>query len=317
MFSFIKWLQASLSRLKQNKGLWFTTLSVLSSSGILISMYLINTMTTNVAHQTYMEEHRTDINHLDSLLMHEYDSLINIASILAIHPEVANAINNKKDKQLKTLLKQAQTAINKNANISPVTIKFYSKDHEIEHSENIDIAKLIIETDQSVSGIVVNLDGVRILGMVPVIDKNVTIGTIEVTNSIHSLKGDFERVGKEFTFLVTTQQLVHIDLEHKQGSYKKINDEYSVAFHNYDSSFYINAQKLNFDELKREKYKTDSFYYTTYDNITDLNGRMVGIALIGEGSDNANSFVKITQNMINSVTTVALGLVISLILFMF
>jgi len=317
MFSLIKWVQGVLGALKRNKGLWFTTLTTLSTFGILVSMYLINSMTSSVAHDTYMEERRSDINQLDSLLLSRYDSMLNMGSILSLNPALTRSINSKQDKTVKQLLKQTTQTINDNVDISPITIRYYSNEYEVDGSENIDIAKMVIDTKQSVSGVVVNKDGVRILGMVPIIENNVSIGALEVTESIHMLRDEFELLGKEFTFLTSKQQLVFMSLEHKQGMYKKINDEFSVYFHQYDSSFYLNIAKLDFDTLRTLKYANDSQFYTTYDNVVDLNGRTIGMALIGEDSSNANSFVKITQNMINSVTTVALGLVISLILFMF
>jgi len=317
MFSFIKWIQANLSALKRNKGLWFTTLTVLSSSGIILSMYLINTMTSSVAHDTYMEERRSDINQLDSLLLSRYDAMLTMGSILSLNPSLTKNIRADKEETVKKLLEKTTQTINNNVDISPITMRYYCQDHDVKDSENIDIAKMVIETQQSVSGVVVNKDGIRILGMVPIIENNVSIGALEVTESIHMLRDEFELLGKEFTFILSKQQLVFIDLEHKQGMYKKINDEFSVYFHQYDSSFYLNIAKLDFDALRSLKYVNDTQFYTTYDNIVDLNGRTIGMALIGEDSSNANSFVKITQNMINSVTTVALGLVISLILFMF
>ncbi len=317
MFSFIKWVQGNLSALKRHKGLWFTTLTTISTLGILISMYLINSMTSSVAHETYMEERRSDINQLDSLLLNRYDSLLNMGSILSLNPILTKSIKAKQDKAIKTLLKRTTQTINDNVDISPISIRYYSRMVKVQDSENIDIAKMVIETQQSVSGVVVNKNGIRILGMVPIIENNVSIGALEVTESIHRLKNEFELLGKEFTFLTSKQQLVFMSLEHKQGMYKKINDEFSVYFHQYDSTFYLNLAKLDFDVLRNQKYANDNQFYTTYDDIIDLNGRTIGMALIGEDSSNANSFVKITQNMINSVTTVALGLVISLILFMF
>ena len=176
---------------------------------------------------------------------------------------------------------------------------------------------MVMETDTPLSGIVVNKDGVKLIGIIPVDENNITIGAIEVSKSIHTLKDDFIDMGKEFVFIIDKHQLVFLDLLHKTGMYQDISELYKVSFHNYDSNFYINAQNFDLKEMMREKYRNDSKYFTTFEEITDLNGRIVGLALVGEDASNANSFVKITQNMINSVTTVALGLVISLIMFMF
>ena len=317
MFSFIKWIQATLSTLKRNKGLWFTTLTTVSTLGIIFSIYVINTMTSNVAHETYLEERRVDVSQLDSLIFGYYDSLVNYGSIISINQDLIDGIKAKDSEKVRLLLKTIKTTINNNADISPLNINFYAKDYKVEDNQNDDIGDMVIETGQSTNGIVVNRDGVRILGIVPIMDNNVSIGALEVTQSIHVLKDEFELRGKEFTFIISKPQLVFLDLEHKQGNYKKINDDFSVDFHKYDSSFYINVSKLDFDELRREKYINNLAFYTTYDDVFDIHGKTIGMALIGEDEDSSNSFVKITKNMINSVTTVALGLIISLILFMF
>lgn len=317
MFSLIKWIQATLGTLKRNKGLWFTTLTTVSTLGIILSIYIINTMTTNVAHQTYLEERRVDVSQLDSLIFGYYDDLLNYGSIISVNQEFLNGIKNKDSESINALLQKTTQTISNNADISPLELRFYIKDHKVEGNQNNDIADMVIETQQSTSGIVVNRNGVRILGMVPVVENNVSIGALEVTQSIHVLKEEFEIRGKEFTFILSTPQLVFLDLEHKQGNYKKINDDFSVSFHMYDSSFYLNVSKLDFEILRHEKYINNAQFYTTYDDVFDIHGKTIGMALIGEDAEYSNSFVKITKNMINSVTTVALGLIISLILFMF
>lgn len=317
MFSFIKFLQAFLGRLKKNKGLWFTTLTILSALGILVSMTVINVMTKNVAHKTFLEERKLDSSLLDGYLASRYDSLLTIGGILSIHPQIIANINDDAEKTQNDMLTYAKKTINNKINIDPIDIHYYDKTLKVKNSENFSFADLAMESQQNVSGIVVNKQGVRIIGITPVIDKNVSIGAIEVSQSIHALKNDFERMGKEFVFLLNKNQLVFLDLEHKTDEYQDIDDTYKVAFHNYDSKFYINVQHINMEDIFVTKYVNDANYYTTYNEATDLNGNQIGLFFIGEDANNANSFVKITENMIKSVTTVALGLVISLILFMF
>jgi hypothetical protein len=96
-----------------------------------------------------------------------------------------------------------------------------------------------------------------------------------------------------------------------------IDEKYKIFFHSYNPQFFTNLRKIDLDELQREKYWVDDNYYTTYDEAIDINGKEIGLFVIGEDAQSANSFVNITKNLIGSVTTVALGLVISLILFMF
>lgn len=317
MFSFIKWLQLTLSKLKKNKGLWFTALSIASTTGILISMYTINIMTSSVAEQTYLEERRVDLAHFDAVLSRNYDALITTGTVIALDPEMISNLKKKNYKKMDSRAQNIIKSINTNIIETDMDIHYYDVMHEVKNSENHNFAQMVMETGYALSGLLVNKKGVRMVGIVPIKDNNVTIGALEVSKSIHSIKEEFLDLDKEFTFILDKHQLVFLDLQHKTGRYLDVNDEYKVAYKNYDSNFYINASQFDLEEMMREKYHIDKQYFTTYEEVTDLNGRIIGLVLIGEDSNNASSFVKITQNMINSVTTVALGLVISLILFMF
>ena len=317
MFSFIKMLGSINSYIKSKKWLFFTVLTFGSAAGILISMTAINFMTKDVAVQTYMEEHRLDKRLLEGFLISRYDSLLSIAGIMSIHPDIATHINQKSDKTLNELLNVVSKSINETTNKSPINIKYYAKSYESSISENTELANLVMDSKQNVTGVVINKDGVRLIGITAIVVDKKVIGAIEVSESIHSLKDDFERLGKEFVFILNKNQLVFLDMEHKTDVYNDIDDTFKVAFHEYDSKFYINLQKLNIEELVIDKYINNKNFYTTIDATIDLNGREIGLYVIGESTSNANSFVQITKNMINSVTTVALGLVISLILFMF
>lgn len=317
MFSFVKSIQSIVNYMKSKKWLWFTALSFGSAAGVLISMLFINMMTKDVAEQTYMEEHRLESNLLFGYITTRYDSLLSVGGILSINPDIIGRIDEKADSTLIDLLEKISKNINDKINISPIEIKYYASSYKASKSENLEFADLVMSSGQNISGIAVNKNGVRLIGIAPVYKEKKVIGAIEVSQSIHALKLDFERLGKEFVFVLNKNQLVFLDIAHKTDTYSDVDEMYKVAFHEYDSKFYTNLQKLNIPDIVKNKFISDAQYYTTYDEAIDLNGRQIGLFFIGESAENANSFVQITKNMINSVTTVALGLVISLILFMF
>ncbi len=317
MFSFIKFFQSLTAFLKRKKWLWFSILSFGSAAGVLISMLFINMMTSDVAKKTFLEQHRLDTSLLDGFITSRYDSLLSVGNILAIEPKIITHINQQEDETLVALLNKTSQNINDKINISPLSIKYYALDYQASISENQEYADLVMSSKQNITGIAVNKDGVRLISITPVVDKNDTIGAIEVSQSIHALKEDFERIGKEFIFILNKNQLVFLDIKHKTDTYTDIDEQYKVAFHNYDSKFYTNLQKLDVESFREKKYNNNKNFYTTYSETYDLNGREIGMFFIGQSAANANSFVKITEDMIKSVTMVALGLVISLILFMF
>jgi hypothetical protein len=68
---------------------------------------------------------------------------------------------------------------------------------------------------------------------------------------------------------------------------------------------------------RRIGYGTDDAYFRTYKKATDINGADIGLYVIGEGVEKNNGFVNIAEGMVNSVASVSLGLVTSILLFMF
>ncbi len=317
MFSFVKFIQSILSRLKKNKGLWFTLLTVLSVLGVLISISLMNIMTEDVEHETYMQVHRVDTTQLQNILDNRYDSLLSIGGVVAIHPDIIQNIKTKSDKSINDILNNVETTINQRVNIEPIAIRYYASSYKATKSQNEKYAALVMETKTSITGMVINEEGLRIIAITPIEDGNSTIGAIEISQDIVTVKNDFDKLGKEFVFLIDKSQLVFMSLGAKQGNTQDIDDKYKIFFHKYNSQFYTNIRNINLETLFREKYSVNDRYYSTIDEAVDINGKAVGLFILGENTQSANSFVNITKSLISSVTTVALGLVISLILFMF
>lgn len=317
MFSFVNFLQSILNTLKKNKGLWFTLLTVASVAGVLISITLMNIMTSDVAKKTYLEVHRVDTTELHNILDTHYDSLLAIGGVVSMHPDLIINLKSQSDKSINDLLEKITKTINEKVHLDPINITYYAKDYKATKSENATYADLVVNTQTSITGIVVNAKGARLIAMMPIIEDGTTLGAIEISQSIFAVKSSFDRLGKEFLFILDKSQLVFMDLESKQGMTQDIDEKYKIFFNNYNPQFYTNLRKINLDELQREKYFIDESYYTTYDETVDIDGKAIGLFIIGEEAGSANSFVNITKNLIGSVTTVALGLVISLILFMF
>ena len=317
MFSFVNFLQSILRKLQKNKGVWFTILTVASVVGVLVSISLMNIMTSDVSEKTYMKVHEVETTQLENILDSKYDSLLSIGGVVSIHPDVIANIKSKSDKSVNDLLTNIAKTINERVNIDPVLIRYYATDYTSTLAENTKYADLVMSTTTSISGIVVNSNGVRLIGITPVVDGNVTIGAIEVSQDIASLKNIFDNLGKEFAFILNKSQMVFVDLETKQGNTQDISDKYKIFFHKYNPQFFTNIRKIDLEKLQQKKYNITPNYYTTYEETVNINGKPIGLFIIGESSAEANSFVNITKNLISSVTTVALGLVISLILFMF
>lgn len=322
MFSFIKWLQQFTQKLRRNKGLWFTMMTVVSMTGIMTSMYLMSSMSTNVAEQTYQEEKRLNLIQLNSYFHHHYFALEQTSSFLAQDQRIINNLKTRKYTATTTLLNTLADSLNNTESEYLTKIDFYANNapKRVQNSSNkmnLQFAEVVMDTKETIEGIAINKDGVNLITITPIMDKNVTLGAIEVRKSIHAVLLDAELVEKEFAFIIDKNQLGGIDLQYKTGRYQDINEKYSVEYKNYTTNFLPHIKNLDMKQLFEDKYFKDDHFFTNYQELTDVSGKPIGIAFIGESTEHADSFVHIAQNMISTVTTIALGLIISLILFMF
>ncbi len=317
MFTFIKRLQELLAQLKKNKGLWFTTLSVVSISGIFICMYIITTMTDRVSKEVYQSMSKS------------YEQILNVK------------IENKKTEFEKILVAIRQNgallnAIENNNNIAMTAVKDFLNEEFVKSGFmdlSIDIINVtnkdrvfrnavntVINSKRQLFGIEVLNEGVFVVYLLPLERDGSVYGVLEVKESIHSLRSDFVKQGSEYVFLLDKKMLPFISLEAKTGKYKEVNQEYTLENVRYDTKFAASMPTMDeklYMQLLKDKYTIDQGYFKIVKKITDINGADVGLIIVGESTEVSGGFVNIADNMTNTVTTVALGLVISIILFLF
>ncbi len=317
MFGFIKFLQATIVSLKKKKGLFFSILTIASLSGIVLSMFIIMTMTSKVSNEVY--------------------SSMSSAYALSIE----NKINNKKNTFEKNIVmlienKQLMNAIEKfnvvalkesKDNINSVLYKLGFKDMKVDFFSTADNKTIFrssvisaINTKNTLHGIEVMKDGTFFIILKPLVKDNLVYGVIELRESINTLKYEFEKQNSNYLFLLNKNMLDKLAVEYKNGKFKDILDDYVIESAVYDTKFNATMSEMNidnFNKLKRIGYIVDDGYYRSNKIITDINGASIGMIIVGEFTENEGGFVNIADNMTKTITTVALGLVISIILFMF
>jgi hypothetical protein len=69
--------------------------------------------------------------------------------------------------------------------------------------------------------------------------------------------------------------------------------------------------------MKEHGYQVNESYFKTYKEIFDINGAFIGYIIVGEKVEGSSGFVNIVNKLTKEVTLIALGLVMSILLFMF
>ena len=316
MFSFIKALQNFFSNLKKKKGLWFTTLTVLSIIGISVSMYLLSNMTTSIAKEVYINMSSTYINNLEDKIEDKKNEYKRIILGLQTNDTFKDNLNNK------LVIDSILENYNKNLSemgFGQITLSFYSISNQINQYKNI--VNTVISRKTSSFGFEVLEDGPNIVYLFPlIIDSNV-VGVVEIKENIISLKNDIERSKQTiFLFLLQEKMMNNLSDDLKNRRYRLVVDGLRVEEQKYDSSLVSNVAEGGQEEIKELKnngYLVNDVYFKTYKEVVDVNGVTIGYIIMAEKVQGSNGFVNIVDNMTKSVTLVSLGLVISILLFMF
>lgn len=316
MFSFIKALQNFFSNLKKKKGLWFTTLTVLSIIGISVSMYLLSNMTTSIAKEVYINMSSTYINNLEDKIEDKKNEYKRIILGLQTNDTFKDNLNNK------LVIDSILENYNKNLSemgFGQITLSFYSITNQINQYKNI--VNTVISRKTSSFGFEVLGDGPNIVYLFPIIIDSSVVGVIEIKENIISLKNDIERSKQTiFLFLLQEKMMNNLSDDLKNRRYRLVVDGLRVEEQKYDSSLVSNVAEGGQEEIKELKnngYLVNDVYFKTYKEVVDVNGVTIGYIIMAEKVQGSNGFVNIVDNMTKSVTLVSLGLVISILLFMF
>ena len=316
MFSFIKGLQTLLNALKKRKGLWFTILSVMSISGIFITLYLITSVTNTASAHVYEDISHTYKKNLDVRLLDKQKDYKNIVLALKSNDNFVTNLNNTAISD--AIIKKYNDNLMNNG-FEGISIKYYSVVNQMNVFKNS--INAVVNRKSSLYGIEVLLDGPNVVYLEPMfVDQNL-VGVLEVRQSLLNFKTDYEKAqGGLFLFLLQERSMTALSTDVKNGDYRIIVDDLFVEERRYDGLFFASmiedgSEGLKF--MKEHGYQVNESYFKTYKEIFDINGAFIGYIIVGEKVEGSSGFVNIVNKLTKEVTLIALGLVMSILLFMF
>ncbi len=314
MFTFIKRLQELLAQLKKNKGLWFTTLFVVSIVGIFVSMYIIMTMTDRVSEKVYQSMFDSYELKLNAKVENKQEEFKKIATVIQLDEFLLSALEVNNTMVTDKLKKSLNEEFLKNG-FEGLSVDFVSaanKDKPLRNTLNT-----VLSSKRTLFGVEVLDNGVFFVYLVPLQKNESVYGVLEIKESVHTFKTQLTREGSQYLFLLDKKMLSSLSLEEKADKYKEVNENYVLKQVEYNTKFASTINEVDFEKIKQLKYALDSNYFRVVKKITDINGVDIGLMVTGENIDASGGFVNIAGDMTNTVTTVTLGLVISIILFLF
>lgn len=316
MFSFIKAIQSLLAFLKKKKGLWFTILSSGSIAGIFLTLYLITSVTNTASAHVYEDISHTYKKNLDVRFLERQKDYKNVVLALKSNDNFTSNLNNVS--VVDGIIKKYNDNL-KNNGFDGMTVKFHSTINQTNLFKNS--INAVINRKSSLYGLEVLLDGPSVVYLEPVFTDQNLVGVLEVRQSLLNFKSDYEKAqGGLFLFLLQERSMTALSTDVKNGDYKVIVDDLFVEEKRYDGLFFANMIKEGSEGLKFMKehgYQVNESYFKTYKEIFDINGAFIGYVIVGEKVEGSSGFVNIVNKLTKEVTLIALGLVMSILLFMF
>ena len=304
MFSFMKWFGSLKESAKKKKGLWFTLLTALSLLGIFASLYFVNFLVSDVAQKTYENQKNHYVMSFKNKVLSQNEYTESIAITISKNQDIANEFfldDSNASANIAKKSKEITSKINAITGKESLTIS-YDESKKINKSVGIDITK----------------KGAVFKSVVPMVDKNGTIISVVVSKNIDILVEKYKSEDKEFAFILTEGSSHKIDRELKKSAYTSYHDKFYVKNDVYNKGLTGQLRNVDFGGVLEENgYFKDSKYFYVYQKVYDVSGDFAGLAFVAEEIRDDNSFVNLVKNLVNSVTAVALGLIVSMLLFLF
>jgi len=304
MFSFIKWFGSLMENAKKKKGLWFTLLTSASLIGIFTALYFVNFLVSDVAQKTYENQKNHYVLNFKNKIATENEYTEALALSLSKNKDIAKDFFASDENATKRIDAKSKTITNKiNSALGKESLAIRFK--EVKKATNL-------------IGVDITKEGAVFTSIVPMLDNNGTITSVVVEKNIDTLVEKYKREGKEFAFLLNESAIHKIDRDLKKMGYTSYHDKFYMRDDVYDKTFTDELKNVDFAGVLEENgFIKDSHYFYVYQKVYDIDGDYVGIAFVAEQVKDDNSFVNLVKNLVNSVTMVALGLIVSMLLFLF
>jgi len=304
MFSFIKWFGTLIENAKKKKGLWFTLLTTVSLLGIFVSLYFVNFLVSDVAQKTFENQKNQYVMAFKNKLISQNEYTEALAFSLSKNRDIADDFfsdDENASAKIKSKVGEISQRLNDSLGKKSINISF-------------------VETRKAhkANGVAITKKGAVFKSLAPMIQKNGMVISVLVEKDIDTLVDIYKREKKEFVFFLNESSIHKIDKAVKKSEYINYQDKYYAKTKSYNSSFLDHLKTVEFEErLQENGFIKDGRYFYVYEKVYDIDGDFAGVSVVAEEIKNENSFVNLVKNLVNSVTMVALGLIVSMLLFLF
>jgi len=238
----------------------------------------------------------------------KFDIGLTNAIAVSLNESVIEALENANKDSALSLLKQVNTAYEKNSNFRGIKIAIIDKNLKIlaeswSDKSGTDASHRTSLTDVKTTqkGKVyeeASASGVLIHSLAPVFTKQGSfLGIVEFIQGTGSVSRDFKKQDKEYIMLIAptiVAQYPSLQKNHAVGEYVVGNN----AWFKDDTIAY--ARSVNMAHLLQHGVYEDANYFSLLSPIKDMSGKVIGVHLLGEKKVNVDQRIASTQKIVDS-----------------
>lgn len=316
MFSFIKFLKNIMEKVKANKWVYYFILSTVSFAGIIVTMYFLTTLTGTVSSQVYSSTAKNFSTSLDFVLKQKEASFKAVGTSLSNDANLKKAIGEKATEDYLNILKSYNESYEKDS--EKISVSFYSSEEQINRYRPS--VNIVLSSKAGLFGFETLEEGVYLTLLKPLFDNgNNILGVIEIKEPILVLKQLFLSDGKSIALALDKKVLPLMPIATQRDRFNNIHN-LKIDQVNYDGAFVaniMNKKDIDYEKFNESNYSVDKLYYTARIKISDINGNDIGFMFMGELVNRGFTYLSAIDEVVSVVTKVSLGLIISIIMFMF
>lgn len=315
MFGFIKLLQQFIDKLKNNKRMWFTTLFVISVTGIVLSIVLLILLTGNAAKDVYKAQSNEYKLRYNNFTINKLSEFRRLSTIVLQNSALIEVIEQDDIEASTQMIANFNNSLEEEG-FNDYEITYYSA----QNSVLTNIIASVIQTRNTMYGLHSFSDGMYYIYIEPIIIDNQTIGVLQLKSSAKNMYLNFLNLDQEFAFLLDKNTMTNISLNVREENYNELAELYIYNSQMFNNDLIRELDTLNpkeFREFLDNGYVVTDNYYIAYDRIVDIKGMNAGLVVFGERKDKNGGFINVTTKITDQVIMVALGLIVSVLLFMF
>lgn len=316
MFSFIKFLKNIMEKVKANKWVYYFILSTVSFAGIIVTMYFLTTLTGTVSSQVYSSTAKNFSTSLDFVLKQKEASFKAVGTSLSNDANLKKAIGEKATEDYLNILKSYNESYEKDS--EKISVSFYSSEEQINRYRPS--VNIVLSSKAGLFGFETLEEGVYLTLLKPLFDNgNNILGVIEIKEPISVLKQLFLSDGKSIALALDKKVLPLMPIATQRDRFNNIHN-LKIDQVNYDGAFVaniMNKKDIDYEKFNESNYSVDKLYYTARIRISDINGNDIGFMFMGELVNRGFTYLSAIDEVVSVVTKVSLGLIISIIMFMF